>query len=269
MQLKHQRGMSLLELMIGVAVGLLVVASSLVVYLGGVRTGTDVLRANRTNQDIREVMNLMVNDIRRAGYDASPVANTTNPFSVVGTTDITISGECILYSYDALHEGGTAHTVDAVDFFGFRRNANQIQIINIDAAAPATSTAATNCANDAIWVNLTDSQQLIVSSLTFDTIGSTCLAYDPATYNSADNTTYQTWKTTSGNSPACSANGAAAASGGAVAVNGAYNQFTEIRQIGITLVARHANDTAFTTGNAGLRDTVAVRNNRTATTLAP
>lgn len=257
---RRERGVSLLELMIGIAVGLLVLASSLVTFLSGSRGATDSLRANRFNQDVREIANIMSSDIRRAGYTAVNTVGTANIFTAAAN-NVVISGTCILYAYDATFLGGTAGVADAgVDFFGFRLNNNTVQMLS--PAAGVTSTAAGACTTDGNWVNLTDPNEITVTALSFDTIGSRCLAYNMATFKADDPTTYTQWTTTAGTGAACDSPPA-----GVAAPNPATQFIVETRQVQISLTANHARDTTLTraTANNAVRETVLIRNNRTST----
>lgn len=253
----HQRGVSLLELMIGIAVGLLVIASSLVIYLNGSRGSAESIRANRFNQDLREVMSVMVNDIRRTGFSADTGAGVINAFASA-TTNIAINGSCILYAYDAIYEGGSAGTLDSIDVFGFRLNGTTLQMLNSAAALTSTDTAA--CANANAWVDLTDPTEILVQSLTFTTSGSRCLSFDPSVYNPDDTTTYTAWTVSSGGTlSACDAVAGSPISPTPAAYPPASNTFIETRQITIALTARHASEASYT---RTLTETVLVRNNR-------
>lgn len=256
-RLRRQRGVSLLELMIGIAVGLLVLASSLVTYLSGSRSATDSLRANRFNQDVRDIANIMSADIRRAGYTAVNTVGTVNVFTQPAN-NIVISGSCLLYAYDATFLGGTPGVADAgVDFFGFRLNNNAVQMLS--PGAGVASTAAGTCTTDASWVNLTDPNEITVTALSFDTIGSRCLAYNMATFKADDPTTYTQWTTTAGTGAACDAPPTG------LSANPATQFIVETRQIQISLTASHARDATLTrsTANNAVRETVLIRNNRT------
>lgn len=256
--LRRQRGVSLLELMIGITVGLLVLASSLVIYLSGSRGATDSLRVSRFNQNVREIVNIMSADIRRAGYTAVNTAGTNNIFTAAAN-NVVISGSCILYAYDATFLGGAVGVADAgVDFFGFRLNNNTVQMLS--PAAGVASTAAGACTTDGNWVNLTDPNEITVTTLNFDTIGSRCLAYAIATFKADDPTTYTQWTTTAGTGSACDSPPA-----GFTAPNAATQFIVETRQVQISMTANHARDATLTrsTANNAVRETVLIRNNRT------
>lgn len=247
---KAQLGLNLVELMIGLVVGMIVLAAMTVVYLNASRGSKDTLNANRLNQDLRAVMDIMVADIRRAGYWGTAVIATPNPFTnrtaglpapLDKVTDLYLSGSCILYSYDATYSGGTAGTADtAIDFFGFRLNGGAVESIT---AASNLGNTSTTCANINNWQDLTDSNVINVSALTFSETDSQCL----------DATTTTSWTFAAGDTvPPCDSTAAnyAAASNDTLA---------ETRQITITITANHVKDTTLT---RTLTETVLVRNNR-------
>lgn len=259
--LKHnQRGISLIELMVGMVVGLLVLASAFVVYLAGSRASTDSVRANRFNQDVREIVNIMASDIRRAGYTANVDPGTVNAFTL-DANNLRINGSCILYSYDAsfLQVGGAANPKNVanagVDFFGFRLNNNRLQML--DPTKNVGSTAAAVCTED-VWLDLTDPSQITISTLTFDMEGSRCLAYIKDTFKPDDDTTYDDWASAVGaTTNPCAADPA----GNPVP---ATHHFVESRQIQISLTARHPRDAEINRviENGAVRETVLIRNNR-------
>lgn len=104
-----QRGFSLTELMIGSALGLFVIAGALQLYAANVRAAADTLRVSRLNQEMRAVLQLLGDELQRAGYWAGEPGidpHAGNPFQSA-TNDIRIdrfTGEaaasCLLYAYD-------------------------------------------------------------------------------------------------------------------------------------------------------------------------
>ena len=142
-------GFSMTELMIGSAIGLLVIAGALQLYMLNLRGTTDNLRLSRLNQELRATLELLRNDLRRAGHWAIEpgAANPAdNPFQADGV-DVRLgqaAGEaansCVLYSYDlngdrlvGVGPSGTAapNTSNAnLEQFGFRLRAGQVQMRN-------------------------------------------------------------------------------------------------------------------------------------------
>jgi type II secretory pathway component PulJ len=250
----RQAGVGLVELMVGTVVALVVLWGISMVYVNSTGAGRTSSAATQLNQDLRAAMDIMTSDIRRAGSWGAGSAGGTNPFTVVGTTNLAISSnrKCILYSYDATHAGGTAGVVDAVDVFGFRLSGGNLQTI---VPGSLTTTAVSACTNDALWESLTDGRALTVD-MTLDTVSSKCVAYQPGSYDADDSTTYTAWATTGGYGPACVA---AVADGGPPTPPAATNTFIETRQVNITLTATSQTDATLT---RTLIESALVRNNR-------
>lgn len=257
--LRRQIGFTLIELMVGIAVGLIVLLGMSSVYLNTARGSRTTTTANQLNQDLRAVMDIMVNDIRRAGYWDGAGAGA-NPFTTV-TTDLQIGagGNCVLYSYDAMYAGGAAGVVNGgVDVLGFRLSGGVVQTLDPTANLAVTSTA-TPCAAataSAAWQNLTDDRAITVTTLTFDTIGSKCISFVPSAYDALDNTTYTAWTTSGGTVSACNAT---TANGAPATAPPATNATVETRLVNITLTAQSVTDATLA---STLTETVLVRNNR-------
>jgi type IV pilus assembly protein PilW len=241
----HQKGVSIIELMIGIVVGMLIIAGVTAAYIATMRGSNDTLRSAKLNQALRASMDVMVNDIRRAGYWGTAVAGT-NPFTVRGggsQTDIAIlnGGSCILFAYDATHQtGNTAGTVESADFFGFRETSDEVVMRQGNSDGNFTS----SCAGTSGWQGFTDSDDVIIDTLTFSFNGSQCL----------NENTGATWTSTSDTTPACDNT---AATGYAAPASG--SRLVEIRQVTITLAGHLTADPAFT---ISLSQPVRVRNDR-------
>jgi type IV pilus assembly protein PilW len=269
-QPSRARGFTLIEMMVGITVGLIVLWGLSSVYLNSARGSRTTTAANQLNQDLRAVMDIMVNDIRRAGYWEG-ASNTANPFTTPTTdiqmTSISASHDCILYSYDATHAGGTGNVVDTFgttgfsDFFGFRLSAAGVVQTLDPTINLAATTVATPCATDADWQNLTDERAISVTALTFRTTGSKCISFVPATYDYADSATYTQWTTIGAAmiEAACSVT-STNRSPVPAAEPPASNSFVETRLVTITLTASSVTDP--TLGSRTLTEQVLVRNNR-------
>jgi prepilin peptidase dependent protein B len=131
MPARRQRGMTLVELMVGIAVGLFVVAGATKLLVDNLTNNRRLLLETRVNQDLRSAADLIVRDLRRAGYwrNATNVvtgATVLNPYSAITntTTDLT-TGE-LTFTYD--RDGNSA--VNDGDRSGFRVNAGMLEIQN-------------------------------------------------------------------------------------------------------------------------------------------
>ena len=144
-----QRGFSLTELMVGSAVGLLVLAGALQLYVVNIRATSDTVRLSRLNQELRGTLDLLTNDLRRAGYWAfTPGIDTPtdNPFQTaandvqLGNSTGEPENSCILYSYDLNNDlrvgvgpsgvAGPTTSTSNLEQFGFRLRAGQMQMRN-------------------------------------------------------------------------------------------------------------------------------------------
>lgn len=131
MPARRQRGMTLVELMVGIAVGLFVVAGATKLLVDNLTNNRRLLVETRVNQDLRSAADLIVRDLRRASYwrNATNVvtgATVLNPHSAIAntTTDLT-TGE-LTFTYD--RDGNSA--VNDGDRSGFRVNAGMLEIQN-------------------------------------------------------------------------------------------------------------------------------------------
>lgn len=144
-----QRGFSLTELMIGSAVGLIVIAGAVQLYLLNLRATLDNLRLSRLNQELRATLDLLQNDLRRAGYWSfvpgaenpadNPFQNEDNRLRL-GHAPAEAADTCVLYSYDANADGrvgvgaagalGPAVSTANLEQFGFRLRDGKVQMRN-------------------------------------------------------------------------------------------------------------------------------------------
>lgn len=163
--MKRQTGFTLIELMIGITVGLIVLAATVSIYMTTVMSNSYIVKSARINHDLESVMNIMISDIRRAGYWGLARARTDgrdNPFNLQtpadATTDLEIpNANCILYTYDANSDG----TVDANEYYGFKL-VNGALYMRISGA----TTDSTDC-SDGTWEEFVYSDLITIASLNF------------------------------------------------------------------------------------------------------
>src|SRR5207249_1295282 len=73
---RHERGVSLIELMVSVAIGLILVAGALTLFTTNVVGSRKLTVEARVNQDLRAAADLIARDVRRAGYWANAISGT-------------------------------------------------------------------------------------------------------------------------------------------------------------------------------------------------
>ncbi len=183
MHKKSQSGFTITELMITIGLSLSVISSVLIGYLATYTSSMDTLAASKLNQDMSAMMNLMVSELRRAGYSGVvPTTPASNLFTALDNTalevfnDMTLnaqqaatgSGSCIVYSYDMDADG----VVDTAELAGFRlTTAGVVQMRTAgNTADPDTCASASNT-----WTDLTDPNFITVTTLTFNLVNSECL----------------------------------------------------------------------------------------------
>lgn len=127
-----QRGISIVELMVGLTVGLFLVGGAISMFVVNISNSKKLLVEARLNQDLRAAADLVARDLRRAGYWQNAIAgtitngglNTTRAeFDPVatGTNEITY-----LVSQNGLTT--STSTAAASDAFGFRLSSNKLQM---------------------------------------------------------------------------------------------------------------------------------------------
>lgn len=173
------RGFSLVEMMVGITVGLIIASGAMTFYVNTVKSNADTLGLAVLNQNLRAIMDVMVRDIRRAGYVTSDPANqfssiTNNPFAEMyllysGTATSLPDGAeaaCILYSYNRNWAAGAAIAVDTNEQFGFGLSAGNIKMKKSGASTTATDADCSNISNGTYWETLND-PNIQISALSF------------------------------------------------------------------------------------------------------
>lgn len=128
------RGFSLIELMIALVAGLIVSYAIVAFTMASMKSNAEYVQSTKLTQSLRNALDLVVRDLRRAGYDETAVTRlaggSTNsnignsPFTKVlldNTSPSPTNGSCILYAYD--RTGGTGGTLekDNGEIRGLRR----------------------------------------------------------------------------------------------------------------------------------------------------
>lgn len=165
------RGLSLVELMVGIAVGLLVVAGASLLVSSQLSENRRLLLETQVQQDLRATADIIARELRRSGHwrraetgvaNASVGSATRNDFMSVGSSDPDstqcsgpLAGFDVCFNY--LRVGGAADPDNAVSgpgyTFGYKL-ADGVIKTKLSSAAPEQ--------------DLTDSKVLYVESLSVD-----------------------------------------------------------------------------------------------------
>ena len=139
------RGFTLIELMIALVAGLIVSYAVVAFTMASMKSNAEYVQSAKLTQTLRNTLDLVVRDLRRAGYDdaavtrlaggADSTAVGTSPFSplLLETGNPTpTNGSCIIYAYD--RPGGTAGTLQVAN--GEVRGLRRVQVTPTGATAP-------------------------------------------------------------------------------------------------------------------------------------
>lgn len=193
MSFRKQSGLTFVEMLVGMAVGIIVISGGISIYASSVRGGNEALLSSKLNQEIGALMHVMANDIRRAGYWGTAMNGRPdqNPFNIPGATTLVViddmtsnavqaptgNGSCITYAYDATYiPGNVAGAVENADLFGFRLNDTVVQMRQtgtVDGAS-CVGGSCTSCTNG-VWQDVTDPNVIEITQLDFDLSNSQCL----------------------------------------------------------------------------------------------
>lgn len=101
----HQRGFSLVELMIAMVLGLIVSGAVLALVVAIIHSNRQTLQSTRLNQELRATLAVIANDLRRARAVDDPLSTAVvaggNPYRAVSTA----TAGCVVYAYDDAIDG--------------------------------------------------------------------------------------------------------------------------------------------------------------------
>lgn len=153
-----QRGLSIVEFMVGAAIGLFVVGGAIKVFVDLFTNNRRQLVEVRLNQDLRAAADIIARDLRRSGYweraelgvSQTPVPN---PFADTAVTTLAVNE--VGYSYDRDRSGARDATAEQV---GFRLDGNLIRMLVGGMWQPLTDPATVQVTNFAVQNNASAEQ---------------------------------------------------------------------------------------------------------------
>lgn len=163
-----QRGISLVEMMVGLTVGLIVLTGAMAMFVNNTVNSRHMLIEARLNQDLRAVADVITRDVRRAGYWGNAITGTkaigvttaaaTNPYAGVTMTASSIG---YAYSKPTLTAGAWVEAEDNVlnynsEAFGFRLYQSAVQMKTQGSAGGAID----------VWTNLTNPDAVTIDQFT-------------------------------------------------------------------------------------------------------
>ena len=130
---RMQRGLTMVELLIGMAVGLFIVAAAASLMTGNLRENRNLLIESRLIQDLRTAADMITRDLRRAGYWAAANAGVrtdgnptvlANPYVEVTPGNAPADNVSFRFSRDTTEN----NAVDSNEQFGFRLRNGAIEL---------------------------------------------------------------------------------------------------------------------------------------------
>lgn len=126
------RGASIIEMMVGITVGMIVLAGALTLFVGNLTSARRLAAEMRLNEDLRAAAEVVARDLRRAGYWGNAIQGT----QAIGTSATTTQNPYSTMSFgssSAIGYGFSRDTVennayDAAEHFGFRLESDTLQM---------------------------------------------------------------------------------------------------------------------------------------------
>ena len=152
----RNKGFTLVELMVGMAISLIIMAGAVYVFVNLSKTSLQEVRSARASQQARDVMAFIVRDVARAGYRGiEHQLNDPKGSNEFQNISVNSDGNCISYAYnrDDVTPSG------AINAYAIRYQSNEVQIIS-----------GGDCDSSSGWAGISRSEDLSVSELTFSCI---------------------------------------------------------------------------------------------------
>jgi len=166
---KKEAGLTLIELMIGMLLGLIVVGIATQMYISTLGLTKQTAATTRLAQELRTVIDLIASDIKRAGYYSS-AAVASNPYSSIVSGDLPIyvfdtngdlDYDCVILGYENNSSGE--------HIYGYKLDGSNISMLSVSsyAAGSQADCTGTSFIVSGGWEQLTDSRAVLINALSF------------------------------------------------------------------------------------------------------
>jgi prepilin peptidase dependent protein B len=123
-----QRGLSLVELMVGAAVGLIVIAGALQLHARHLRDNRQLLIEARLQQELRSATDLIARQLRRSGYWQQALAGVARrPYDDAATNPHAALATPLPAEFGADIDDAPGAATDAATRWGLRLNGQRLQ----------------------------------------------------------------------------------------------------------------------------------------------
>ncbi|WP_100643044.1 prepilin cleavage protein [Alteromonas facilis] len=160
-----QRGATLIELLIALAIGVTAISALAGLVGYGMGVNAKLLASSRLNEEVGNVMTLITRDVRRAGYNGNSVLMVADPAAnpsafagsiAIGAFPGELANSCILFSYDNDNDGVLDVAAGNNENYGYRLRNGAVEMRTNGLAC-----------EDVGWIPLTDPGMTSITSLTF------------------------------------------------------------------------------------------------------
>ncbi len=166
-------GVSLVELLISLALGLIVLAGATALFVGTIRSNAQLAGSVDLNQDISSSMTLITNELRRAGFGREGTWENHDPEARINIVE-PASGDtfesCLLFAYDR----NDNLAIDNNEWRGFQLDQNNLWMRT--SCNPVNVACETSCARDPnhnVWQRMLP-EHIEITNFSIDTEGSKC-----------------------------------------------------------------------------------------------
>ena len=168
----HQAGATLMEMMIGLALGVVVTTAMVVLMANALGTTTRIIHMSQLTDELRNSMSMMTRDLRRANYTAhslfcygnSACGDTGGSAPQVGDVYKDPDRACFSFTLDRNSDGDAAN--DSVA--GFQRTVkSDVGVIEMWTSTAADADPCANEDGDG-WIELTDPNTVNITAFEID-----------------------------------------------------------------------------------------------------
>lgn len=134
---KAQAGLSLIELMIGMAVGLIVIVAAIAVVVSLMQANNESIRSMRLSQEMRAVADIVAMEVRRARSLDDPLANVgqgATAYTTCNAITPSADGKCLLFGYNCNPDDGKGN------FRAIRQTGSSLILVESDEALTCATT---------------------------------------------------------------------------------------------------------------------------------
>jgi Tfp pilus assembly protein PilW len=155
----RQSGLTLVEIMIAMVLAIIVMGAVITIFVTTVKSSTENIRMVHLNQELRFLVGLMSDELKRAGYSANPGNDVFR-----NTLNWDAASNCLRYAYDADGDGVLAND-ENLAFQAWPADAP-------DRVRWGQGVTSTTCA-DGVWEDITNPETALIEGFTITSVSAT------------------------------------------------------------------------------------------------